>query len=458
KISVKHVKHTVPPVPTNFTNVQAKGRLIEQLDKVVNSTQRLSLDSKLNSRQKSKLNDAECQTDDLILKEKEELTARIDELLSQRDALIEEIKEMKILDSSLSLNNNDVGTQTELDTSSQSVNTQTETSYRLTTSKCKADCDSLEIVGIREQTIKILNDNNNSLHREIQEMELEIRKNYDRINTVMEENYKLRDIVSSFTNRVDELKNKRNWELKNSDHKINETQDWKRKVLIFSDSQGRDQATYLNNTLTNNFLVSGFVLGGAKISQIVDAVLRSKEVANLNDNDLVIIIGGTNDVNLNWDENYNRAFRQQICRLLALSVKTNIVIGTIPYRYDLPNSSTINSTIKNINAGLKNIARNKATVLDMWNLKACEHTRHGLHLNRRGKSVIARRLKDIIMKPRQVTVDTPDIIYERMSVSQSMKVTETNQSGEMEIPVVENRGTRNIKSFLEKGPVASIAI
>lgn len=72
-------------------------------------------------------------------------------------------------------------------------------------------------------------------------------------------------------------------------------------------------------------------------------------------------------------------------------------MATIPYRYDLSEESNENKIIKEINSSIRNLAYTKShvTILDVFLLQRWYHTRHGLHFNRSGKRLVARKILEL---------------------------------------------------------------
>jgi len=72
---------------------------------------------------------------------------------------------------------------------------------------------------------------------------------------------------------------------------------------------------------------------------------------------------------------------------------TNIIIVNIPHRYDLDRTSVINSEIQAFNRQILKVAKaySHVTLVDT-NLDRKLFTRHGMHLNKRGKEWLAKLL------------------------------------------------------------------
>jgi hypothetical protein len=71
----------------------------------------------------------------------------------------------------------------------------------------------------------------------------------------------------------------------------------RKKIIIIGDSHARDCAREISNCLGKEFEVSGTVMPGAGLAHIT--TLAHGEIPNLTSDDVVVIWGGSNDVNKN---------------------------------------------------------------------------------------------------------------------------------------------------------------
>jgi hypothetical protein len=71
----------------------------------------------------------------------------------------------------------------------------------------------------------------------------------------------------------------------------------KKKIVIIGDSHARGLATEISSSLDNNFEVTGIVIPGARLENIIK--LADGEISALGKSDAVIVMGEANDINKN---------------------------------------------------------------------------------------------------------------------------------------------------------------
>ncbi|XP_039288083.1 uncharacterized protein LOC120352282 [Nilaparvata lugens] len=383
-----HVKHATQTPPQLCKNSLSKSVTIDTAEKTTNRVitcrmSRLSVDSSLKNIRKALSFDVSSQTDPLFLQDKDVLIERINELLGYQDALIAEIQSLKHPEC----------------VPSHSPTTQC---VAIQTESLSTDSDD-QHYAIANSNFISLNKTKDKLYKEIINLEHDIAENRSIISSLELERENLANIISKVSQEV-ELVGKLvvsedcSESLgQTSESKIrNIIEHVRGKIIIFSDSQGRDLASYLQNRIPHSYSVSSFVYPGAGMCQILDRIFNCKEVQLMNKEDYLIILGGTNDINDSANEKDTIIFRLAVESLLRQTRHTNVIIGTVPYRYDMPAASPINCMIKVINGLLKKIVSGFVTLLNTWDLTAKEHTSHGLHINKKGKIKIARRLDAII--------------------------------------------------------------
>lgn len=161
----------------------------------------------------------------------------------------------------------------------------------------------------------------------------------------------------------------------------------KRKMLLCTDSHGRDVAWHINKT-SKGLDAYSFIKPGGRAQEVL--CTASIEEKKLEDNSCVVIACGTNDISRN---EANSAIDTISNFVKSLKGKQVILID-IPLRYDLPTWSCVNSEIERTNGELLNLSRDVSyvTVVRASQAHRSLHTSHGLHLNQRGKKWLAGKI------------------------------------------------------------------
>ncbi|KAJ4434266.1 hypothetical protein ANN_22818 [Periplaneta americana] len=109
--------------------------------------------------------------------------------------------------------------------------------------------------------------------------------------------------------------------------------------------------------------------------------------------DTVVIWGGSNDIARNNTDNGLRHLQQFVER----NDQTNIIVMNALHRHDLPTTSCVNSEVVNFNRKLKKRLKvyNHVKVNEI-DLNRDNFTRHGLHLNGKGKEAAVRKIAAIL--------------------------------------------------------------
>lgn len=180
-------------------------------------------------------------------------------------------------------------------------------------------------------------------------------------------------------------------------------------IKLVTDSHGRNLRQKLVNKLNNDYFVQAHISPNAKLGHILNKI--EFEATGLTKNDFLIIVGGTNDID---DRNINmNLLIKNIDEKLKAIINTNIVLSSIPYRYDKP---FYNKKIRKINNIIRMISYNHSHVyyLPLQELSRIDYTYHGLHLNDSGKDKIVSIIhKTIKSETTSEQNNIPVIITER---------------------------------------------
>jgi hypothetical protein len=116
----------------------------------------------------------------------------------------------------------------------------------------------------------------------------------------------------------------------------------------------------LNHNLGCIHEITGFVKTNARVKDLVDT---NVEVSKLTNQDILVFCGGSNDVSKNG---LNRGLAQQI-NYLRNNQRTNIIVISVPQRYDLDSNSCVNAEANNYNRKLSNLTKclNKVTLVNV---------------------------------------------------------------------------------------------
>jgi RNase H-fold protein (predicted Holliday junction resolvase) len=206
------------------------------------------------------------------------------------------------------------------------------------------------------------------------------------------------------------------------------------------------------------FEVLGIVKPGASTEEIINTV--SKDIGKLTHKDVVVVWIGTRDVARNESEKG----LHQIKKFVENHKQTNVIVMSVPHRHDLEEKSCVNDDVKRFNRKLRKFMK----VLGNSNVIEVEaerdlFTKHGLHMNSRGKEQIAKRIvreirdllreeksDPIIMKGKEEQGMEEEETYSTPTKEPqgSVKVSQ-EEEGTYSAPTKEPRGS--VKASQEKG-------
>jgi len=151
------------------------------------------------------------------------------------------------------------------------------------------------------------------------------------------------------------------------------------KILVIGDSHVRGLSEKISNCLDDTFSVFGITKPNADLETITSPI--HLKTGNLTKEDLIIFLGGTKDISRNEAKKGLRSLRDFTQR----TTNTNLILLGAPHRYDLSPQSCVNTEVKLYNKRLQSLvsASNHARVLSTPTERR-HHTRHGLHLNKKG--------------------------------------------------------------------------
>jgi len=163
------------------------------------------------------------------------------------------------------------------------------------------------------------------------------------------------------------------------------------KVLIVGDSHARNCAANVKTETGTDILVN----------------LANNIIMCLSKSDVLIFCGGADDV----EENNCTKTLHHIMDFIKTSNHTNIILVTVPLRYDLMQSSCVNSEIKSFNRKLKKMGKvyQHTSVLEMDNDRKL-FTNHSLHLNGQRKEMLSKLIVCHTYSILEQKIDPPIIL------------------------------------------------
>ena len=178
--------------------------------------------------------------------------------------------------------------------------------------------------------------------------------------------------------------------------------------------------------INHNTEVQGIVKPGADMETIVGTSIKS--VKKLTKKDTVVVWGGTRDIG----KNEAAKGLHQLKNFVEQNNQTNFIVIGAPHRYDLDLKSCVNEEVKVYNRELKEC------------LKTCENieileidsnrdlfTRHGLHLNSKGKDQIAEKIAQIIKVRLNGKINEPNTLKDS-----EVRRVENIQTGVKEVQLI----------------------
>jgi hypothetical protein len=179
-------------------------------------------------------------------------------------------------------------------------------------------------------------------------------------------------------------------------------QNLRHKILIIGDSHARGMAAKLRHSLEDQYSVQGLVKPGADLAAVLTSGV--KDIKGFSKRDMVIVWGGTIDVSRNETE--KGLF--QIRSFVRENSHTNVLVMNLPNRLDLEATSCVNQEIKVFNRKLcKHFKVFDCVSTIEVTFERGHYTRHGLHLNTKGKDHSVTLLSSAIKNTFTISKVTP---------------------------------------------------
>lgn len=118
--------------------------------------------------------------------------------------------------------------------------------------------------------------------------------------------------------------------------------------------------------------------------------------SDLGAEDVAVIIAGTNDIDCKQTSGLVRSLKRRLQELGG----TNIVLFSVPHRYDLPFTSPVNAAVKKANEEIHKVCKyfENVSFVDISHIGCRFHTSHGLHLNMFGKMYVVDKILDCVRR------------------------------------------------------------
>jgi hypothetical protein len=171
----------------------------------------------------------------------------------------------------------------------------------------------------------------------------------------------------------------------------------------------------------------GYVKPNAGLSELINTA--KGETSKLTRRDTLIIIGGSNDI----DKNVHGKNLTSIVNLLQDTQHTNVILVEVPVRYDIEARARINEQIESYNRKLQKVTKGfQHAKLIKVSSNRDQFTKHGLHLNNKGKELLAKELlKNRSVKLKSQKVDAIQLPWKEEFLKEGTQITEKISSSEI---------------------------
>jgi hypothetical protein len=187
----------------------------------------------------------------------------------------------------------------------------------------------------------------------------------------------------------------------------------RKNVTVFSDIIVKDIVNALQTALPS-WSVSACSSLGAPIEYTLQNY--GNTLRNFSRNDFVVLMMGSYNFDSNSNEKSVHNFLERLIEFSKLCSEANLIITTIPYRYDLKEEHNENRIITIVNRAIRTYCsdfRSDACCVDLWTIHRDCHTRHGRNLNRRGKKWLSENLAMLIERIEKNSNESQDTDKER---------------------------------------------
>jgi hypothetical protein len=165
----------------------------------------------------------------------------------------------------------------------------------------------------------------------------------------------------------------------------------KRKILIIGDSHARGITSEIQLNLDNDFEIQGIVKPGSDIAAVTH--IASRDTSALTKHDALVIWGGIRDISRKESQNG----LCQIRNFLKRHSQTNVLEVNVTKRSDLETHFCVNYEVNAFNRKLDKRMKSFQSANTVAVTSDRDHyTKHGLHLNGKGKEEDAKTIANFI--------------------------------------------------------------
>lgn len=172
------------------------------------------------------------------------------------------------------------------------------------------------------------------------------------------------------------------------------------KLTFISDSYGRYLQSNLDYQLSKKYVSFGYILPNAGMKKILRVAERDKELKTFTKSDYLVWIAGTNDVSTEFPglQDLPTILLTNIENAASKFTHTNLILATVPHRYDLHQDSLENKIIWRMNEGIRHLTvkYSHLHLLDLWLFPRPLYTGKGIHFNKHGNRQFALEIKNLI--------------------------------------------------------------
>jgi hypothetical protein len=156
--------------------------------------------------------------------------------------------------------------------------------------------------------------------------------------------------------------------------------------VIIGDSHAQGCAGNMKHNLKNSDKTIGFVKPGACIDTATGNIEYSTN------EDIIVLAGGRNVT-----KNNSQGGLKYIVNFVEINSHTNIILVSVPHRYDLSDWSGVNNEVNTFNRKqVKLMKPSKHVMVVKVDLKSKFFTKQGLHVNNVDKEKIALKIANVV--------------------------------------------------------------